>query len=81
MLPQLIEGFRLGIVTETRRFITEQKEPKAPKPETETVTVNRSDRDDIAFRRRLFGSECLLQLIRVSFQQILGKFFRIRVFK
>lgn len=33
------------LVTETRRFITE---PKAPKPETETVTVNRSDRDDIA---------------------------------
>ncbi len=38
------------LVTETRRFITEQKEPKAPKPETETetVAVNRSDRDDIA---------------------------------
>ncbi|AZJ44587.1 beta-ketoacyl synthase N-terminal-like domain-containing protein [Bacillus velezensis] len=36
------------LVTETRRFINEQKEPKAPKPETETVTVNRSDRDDIA---------------------------------
>jgi hypothetical protein len=34
-VPEPAMNEPVPLVTETRRFITEQKEPKAPKPETE----------------------------------------------
>lgn len=46
--PEPVMAEPVPLVTETRRFITEPKEPDAPKPEKETAAADRSDRDDIA---------------------------------